>query len=124
MWTEKAKIPWISFKRCWKITENQNNIIDKATITLEIKSEKIEEERKKAGRFILATNILNNLSPSEILKAYKGQQSCEQGFRFFKDPLFFAADRFSQIPIQNRIYGNAHGSISVGLQYWAKTIKK
>ena len=66
----------------------------KATIILEKKSEKIEEEEKKAGRFILATNVLENLSPSEILTAYKGQQSCERGFRFLKDPLFFADSVF------------------------------
>ena len=49
-------------------------IVYKAAIILEKKSEKIEEEEKKAGRFILATNVLENLSPSEILTAYKGQQ--------------------------------------------------
>ena len=47
----------------------------KATIIFEQKSEKIESEKKKAGRFILATNVLENLSPSEILTVYKGQQN-------------------------------------------------
>ncbi len=70
----------------------------KATIILEKKSEKIEEEEKKAGRFILATNVLENLSPSEILTAYKGQQSCERGFKFLKDPLFFADSVFLKYP--------------------------
>ncbi len=95
---KKLKYHELVLKDVEKITDNQNNINYKATITLEIKSEKIEEERKKAGRFILATNILNNLNPSEILKAYKGQQSCEQGFRFFKDPLFFADSVFLKYP--------------------------
>ncbi len=54
----------------------------KATIVFEKKSKKIEEEEKKAGRFILATNVLEKLSPAEIIIAYKGQQSCEGGFRF------------------------------------------
>ncbi len=63
----------------------------KARICLEKKSEKIEEQKKKAGRFILATNVLEKLSPSEILIAYKGQQSCERGFRFLKDPLLGAS---------------------------------
>ena len=70
----------------------------KARIILEKKSEKIEEEEKKAGRFILATNVLENLSPSSILTAYKGQQSCERGFRFLKDPLFFADSVFLKYP--------------------------
>jgi transposase len=95
---KKLKYHELVLKNVEKITDNQNNIIYKATITLEIKSEKIEEERKKAGRFILATNILNNFSPSEILKAYKGQQSCEQGFRFFKEPWFFADSVFLKYP--------------------------
>ena len=70
----------------------------KATLVFEKKSEKIESEEKKAGRFILATNILENLSPSSILTAYKGQQSCERGFRFLKDPLFFADSVFLKYP--------------------------
>ncbi len=72
--------------------------IYKATVVFEKKSEKIESEKKKAGRFILATNILEDLSPSEILTAYKGQQSCERGFRFLKDPLFFADSVFLKYP--------------------------
>ena len=70
----------------------------KATIIFEKKSEKIESEKKKAGRFILATNVLENLSPSDILTAYKGQQSCERGFKFLKDPLFFADSVFLKYP--------------------------
>ncbi len=75
-----------------------NKTVYKATIALEKKFDKIEEEEKKAGRFILATNVLENLSPSEILTAYKGQKSCEGGFRFFKDPLFFADAVFLKYP--------------------------
>ena len=70
----------------------------KATIVFEKKSKKIEEEEKKAGRFILATNVLEKLSPAEIIIAYKGQQSCEGGFRFLKDPLFFADSVFLKYP--------------------------
>ena len=38
-----------------------------------------EDEEKKAGRFILATNVLKDLSFWQTLTAYKGQQSCEGG---------------------------------------------
>ncbi len=75
-----------------------NQRVYKATIALEKKIDKIEEEEKKAGRFILATNVLENLTPSDILIAYKGQQSCEGGFRFFKDSLFFADAVFLKYP--------------------------
>ena len=36
--------------------------------------------------------------PSEILTRYKGQQSGETGFRFLKDPLFFADAVFLKNP--------------------------
>ena len=47
--------------------------------------------RRKAGRFILATNELDEeVLPSEsVLDDYKGQQAPERGFRILKDPLFF-----------------------------------
>ena len=70
-------------------------------------------QRNQAGRFILATNLLqeedlnglqqndsNGRQPEEqwpndeILQEYKNQQSCERGFRFLKDPLFFASRLF------------------------------
>ena len=48
--------------------------------------------RLQAGRFILATNVLESkiLTDEQILSEYKAQQSTERGFRFLKDPLFFA----------------------------------
>jgi transposase len=64
---------------------------DEATINLEIQS---------AGRFILATNILdeNILTNSEMISEYKAQQCCERGFGFLKDPLFFADSIFLKTP--------------------------
>lgn len=56
--------------------------------------------RRQAGRFILATNLLdeNAWSNDDILREYKDQQSCERGFRFIKDPLFFASSVFLKTP--------------------------
>ena len=64
----------------------------------------------QAGRFILATNLLDEeinstvdapteldeekWTPALILKEYKAQQSTERGFRFIKDPLFFVSRVF------------------------------
>jgi transposase len=64
------------------------------------KLEEIEIQRKEAGRFILATNLVdeNKLEPEEIITTYKNQQSCERGFRFLKDPLFFADSFFVENP--------------------------
>ena len=64
------------------------------------KTEEIEIQKKQAGRFILATNLVddNKLKPEEIITNYKNQQSCERGFRFLKDPLFFADSLFIENP--------------------------
>ena len=42
------------------------------------------------GRFILATNDLDNerYSDEQMLSEYKEQQGVERGFRFLKDPWF------------------------------------
>lgn len=52
--------------------------------------ELIASNENQAGRFILATNILDitELESPEILRIYKQQQSSERGFRFIKDSLF------------------------------------
>ena len=54
--------------------------------------DKIKKERCSAGRFIIATNLLESkeLSNDSMISEYKAQQSCERGFGFLKDPLFFA----------------------------------
>ncbi len=56
--------------------------------TLALNEAAVERCRNQAGRFILATNLLDDeLWPNDtILQEYKNQQSCERGFRFLKDP--------------------------------------
>jgi len=63
---------------------------------LEENSALIQEEKQLAGRFILATNLLDEaeLSPEQMLIEYKKQQSTERGFRFLKDPMFLADSVF------------------------------
>lgn len=60
----------------------------------------IATEVQRAGRFILATNVLDTeaLSNDELLREYKAQQSTERGFRFLKDPLFFTSSVFLNTP--------------------------
>jgi transposase len=53
------------------------------------------------GRYIIATNELDEtrLSTAELLTVYKDQHhSVERGFRFLKDPLFFASRFFLKKP--------------------------
>jgi transposase len=64
--------------------------------TLLTNLEAIEEHQRIAGRFILATNVLecDQLSAVEVLAEYKKQQASERGFRFLKNPLFFTSSVF------------------------------
>jgi transposase len=50
--------------------------------------------------FILATNELDEtlLPPQELLAGYKGQAHAERGFRFLKDPQFFASSLYLKKP--------------------------
>jgi len=67
---------------------------------LELNLAAIERLKKRAGRFVLATNDLEKkrLSSEDILKKYKGQQAPERGFSFLKDPCFFADSVFLKSP--------------------------
>ena len=61
----------------------------------------VEEARRSLGRFIVATNDLDTkrLSSQSLLENYKDQGvSVERGFRFLKDPLFFAHSLFLKKP--------------------------
>ena len=60
----------------------------------------IAMETRRAGRFVLATNVLDSaqLSDEDLLVEYKAQQSTERGFRFLKDPLFFTSSVFLKSP--------------------------
>jgi transposase len=64
--------------------------------TLKENDDALNLRRNQAGRFILATTELNESlwTPSLLLQEYKAQQSTERGFRFLKDPLFFASRVF------------------------------
>jgi transposase len=61
---------------------------------------KISTEFLRGGPFIIATHFLdsNELTHDSILSEYKAQQSCERGFAFLKDPLFFANSIFLKSP--------------------------
>ncbi len=72
----------------------------RANATVVADGDAIERTKRKAGRFILATNVVNdpNVTPKTILTDYKGQQAPESGFKMLKDPLFFAASVFLKTP--------------------------
>jgi transposase len=68
---------------------------------LAIKEDVVAEKRQRLGRFIVATNILDEqeLPYTQMLNVYKEQGSAvERGFRFLRDPLFFADSLFLKSP--------------------------
>jgi len=73
----------------------------KVEATVTVCEERIQPDKRKAGRFIVATNLLDKerLSSEEMLVTYKnGQQSVERGFGFLKDPMFFVDSVFLKSP--------------------------
>jgi len=83
-----------------EITDNQPEKIYQIAATVCRNENKINTEIQSAGRFIIATNVLDSclLSNDEMLSEYKAQQSCERGFGFLKDALFFADSIFLKSP--------------------------
>ncbi|HEY9596232.1 MAG TPA: IS1634 family transposase [Cyanophyceae cyanobacterium] len=83
-----------------RLDEAPSRITYSVQATLVPNPEVIEVEMTRAGRFILATNVLdaNQLSADDALTEYKDQQSNERGFRFLKDPLFFTSSVFVKSP--------------------------
>ncbi len=69
--------------------------------SLEENTTAIEDSKRSLGRFIIATNDLDTerLTAKAMLENYKDQGvSVERGFRFLKDPLFFAHSLFLKKP--------------------------
>ncbi len=69
--------------------------------SLEENETAIAAAKRSLGRFIIATNDLDakRLSARALLENYKNQGvSVERGFRFLKDPLFFAHSLFLKKP--------------------------
>ncbi len=56
-----------------------------------------QKRMKQSSCYVLASNI-KTLSEQEIIQGYKGQTCVETGFRFLKDPLFFASSLFIKKP--------------------------
>ncbi len=68
---------------------------------LVLNAQAVTEKRQRLGRFIVATNVLDEaaLPDNKLLTIYKEQGSAvERGFRFLKDPLFFADSLFLKSP--------------------------
>lgn len=67
---------------------------------LSLDEQKIAEMRTRKGRFVLATNQLDEaiLLNEDILSEYKGQSGTERGFKFIKDDTFQVDSVFLKTP--------------------------
>ena len=77
-----------------------NQISYQIQAVLEREPSAIAIETHQAGRFVLATNVLDidELNNAQMLSKYKEQQSAERGFGFLKDPMFFTESVFLKSP--------------------------
>ena len=94
--TSKLKYHLISQIKITEIPGESTKSKYQITAKLSPDIEQIRAGKRKAGRFIIATNKLDNnsFSSDDILRKYKEQQAPERGFAFLKDPLFFADSVF------------------------------
>lgn len=83
-----------------KKTSNDASVFYKVKSSHKRNEEAIETFLNRKGRFILATNDLDEegFSDEEILSSYKKQQDVEKGFRFLKDPWFMVDSIFLKSP--------------------------
>lgn len=115
--------------------ENQKYFYLKSA-TLSKNEAVIDSEIQSAGRFVLATNILDEsiLTHDAMISEYKAQQCCERGFGFLKDPLFFTDSIFLKTPKRIEalamimalcllVYTLAQRQIRAALQLSKSTIK-
>lgn len=59
--------------------------------TFDESKDKIQRQIHQKSCFVLATNVDEGTIPdNEVIQSYKDQQHVERGFRFLKDPQFFA----------------------------------
>lgn len=65
-----------------------------------LNEEEVSRIRVRKGRFVLATNQLDEtiLSNEEVLREYKGQSGTERGFKFIKDDTFQVDSVFLKTP--------------------------
>jgi transposase len=80
--------------------QKTSNVNYKLRASLELKANVVDAEKQQAGRFILATKVLESsqLTADEMIAKYKNQQASERGFSFLKDPLFFTDSVFLKFP--------------------------
>lgn len=95
--------PLTKYPRPGRPTKGMQRIIAgwQVQATCHLNTELVAQQEQWLGRFVLATNDLDSdcLPDEEVLSTYKAQgKTVERGFRFLKDPLFFAGSLFLKSP--------------------------
>jgi transposase len=80
--------------------ETPNRITYRLTAQVVADETAIARAKRKAGRFILATNAIDDptMTAEQVLSDYKGQYAPERSFGLLKDPLFFTSSVFLKTP--------------------------
>lgn len=83
-----------------KFDEQPETVGYQIEFSLSLNDEKVAERRARKGRFVLATNQLDEtiLSNEDILSEYKAQSGVERGFKFIKDDTFQVDSVFLKTP--------------------------
>jgi transposase len=81
-------------------SDQPDAIVFKIECTINTDNERIERVKSKKGRFILATNEMDEktLPYIDMLSTYKKQSSVESGFKFIKDDTFEVDSIFLKKP--------------------------
>ena len=78
-----------------KADAEPDSVVYRIKAKAKLSNEAVEQEKKEAGCFVITTNdTQRNWTMEELLDGYKSQQRVERGFRFLKDPEFFADSIF------------------------------
>lgn len=99
---ESQIVPILKYARRGKPSqgEKKKSVGYKIEARFKRKSEEMERQLNRKGRFILATNNKDQRSYADekMLEEYKEQQAVERGFRFLKDPWFMVDSVFLKTP--------------------------
>ena len=91
----KEEIPRRGRKPKALVPEEEKQYRYKIELEIGINQEYCDMVRRNRSFFVVATNdVEREWKPAELLKQYKSQNRVERGFRFLKDPEFFA-DQYS-----------------------------
>jgi transposase len=91
----KEEVPRRGRKPKNPIPDSEKEFRYKLDIVIDVNKEYCDMVKRNRSFFVVATNDTERKwTPEELLKQYKSQNRVERGFRFLKDPQFFADSIF------------------------------